>query len=114
MKNNQSTHSVVAIPYYGSVARPGQGFENIYIFAAVNPNTGATEDTWVESWTGRTAGELAIWLARNNVNGIFSDGYSLALEKALSGWDIWSHWEVTGEIHDIVEEHWHKHIHSAA
>jgi len=58
--------------------------------------------------------ELAFWFANKNVSGLFSDGFSLALEKALNGLDIWTHWEVSGEIHEIVEKHWHEHATSAA
>lgn len=104
----------IAVPYYGSVARPGHGFENIYILASVSPESGEIERTWLESWSGRTASDLAYWLSSKHVAGIFSSGYSLALEKALNGYDIWSHWEVEGEIHELVEQHWHEHETSAA
>lgn len=112
MKENNFTN--IAVPYYGNIARPGHGFENIYIFARICPETGRVEKTWLESWTGRTANELAFWFANKNVTGLFSDGFSLALEKALHSLDIWSHWEVSGEVHEIVEKHWHEHITSAA
>ncbi|PLX96588.1 MAG: hypothetical protein C0622_14485 [Desulfuromonas sp.] len=112
MKEKTTTN--IAVPYYGNVIRPGQGFENIYIFASICPETGKIERTWLESWTGRSASDLAIWLAYKNVTGVFSDGYSLALEKALFGVDIWSHWEVSGEIHELVEKYWHEHITTAA
>lgn len=102
----------LATPYYGSIAREGHGYENIYIFASTSLKTGKVEKTWVEAWNGRTAGDLSNWLAEKNVEGIFADGFSLALEKELNKANICSHWSTSSDINEIAEQHW-KDFHAA-
>lgn len=108
-----TTYTNIAVPYYGSMARPGRGFESIYILASTCAETGIVEDTRVETWTGRSARELAAWLADKKVSGIIADGFSLALEKALQSLNIWSHQEAPGEVHEVIERHW-RHMVKAA
>jgi hypothetical protein len=97
-----------AVPYYGNIARAGHGFENIFIFASADSKTGKVFKTWVETWKGRTAEDLSIWLAQKNIEGLFADGFSLALEKELNKTSIWTCWGVTGDVHEIAEKHWGK------
>ena len=110
LKNKQSTNkndfAYVVTPYYGRIARPGHGFENLYIFACVNRNNGTVEKTWVETWCGRTADDLSNWLAQRNVEGLFADGFSLALEKELFQVNIWTRWNVSGDISELTAKHW--------
>lgn len=104
MTDKDQTH--FAVPYYGSIARPGHGFENIYIFASACQKTGKISKTWVEAWCGRTADDLSHWLAEKNVDGIFAEGFSLALEKELNKANIWSRWDVSGDVHEIAKKQW--------
>lgn len=103
---NNTDYTNIAVPYYGDIARSGYGFENIYIFASADRETGKLSKTWVETWCGRTADNLGQWLAEKKVEGIFASGFSLALEKELDKQNIWSRWDLTGEIEDLAKQHW--------
>lgn len=106
MSKAEYTH--FATPYYGNIAREGHGFENIYIFASASKKTGKVEKTWVEAWCGRTADDLSNWLAQKNIEGLFADGFSLALEKELNKANIWSRWDISGDIREIAEKYWNE------
>ena len=103
---NNSEYANIAVPYYGSIARAGYGFENIYILASACRKTGKIINTKVDTWCGRTADNLSLWLVEKNIEGIFSNGFSLALEKELDKAKIWSRWNISGEIEDIAQQHW--------
>ena len=95
----------IATPYYGTVARAGRGFENIYLIASASTETGKIESIRVETWCGRAASDLSNWLSEKKVNGLIAEDFSLALEKELDKANIWSRWNITGDIREI-ESFW--------
>lgn len=97
-----------AIPYYGRVAKYGQGFERVYLIACICHKKRQIKKTLVSIWHGTTAEELSEWLADNRVEAVFANDCSLALEKALAKYNIAAHWFVDGNAVEIAEQLWIK------
>lgn len=102
---NENLYTQIATPYYGTVARAGRGFESVYIIASASKETGKVDSIRVATWCGRAASDLGSWLSENKVEGFIAEDFSLALEKELDKANIWSRWNIAGDIHEI-ETHW--------
>ena len=102
---NENLYTQIATPYYGTVARAGRGFENVFIIATASKETGKVDSIRVEAWCGRAANDLSNWLSEKKVEGFIAEDFSLALEKELDKANIWSRWNITGDIHEI-ESQW--------
>ena len=86
MINEKST---IAIPYYGSLVRPGRGLENIYIKADFDPSSGQMENVCVQVWDQRSEGRLHKWLSSLGVSGVFCRDRNSRYEDLLSQEGIW-------------------------
>lgn len=68
MVNEKAT---IAIPYYGSLVRPGRGLERVYLRGDYNPLSRQVENLSVSVWDPKSEGLLHKWLASQGVTGVF-------------------------------------------
>ena len=81
MLNEKST---IAIPYYGSLIRPGRGLENIFLKGEYDPNSRQLENVSVSIWNPKNESRLPKWLAAQGIKGIFCRDRNTRYEALLS------------------------------
>jgi len=86
MLNEKAT---IAIPYYGSLVRPGRGLENIYLKGDFDPQSRRLENVTVSVWNPKSEGRLQKWLAAQGIKGIFCRDRNVRYEALLSEEGIW-------------------------
>jgi len=86
MLNEKST---IAIPYYGSLVRPGRGLENIYLKGEFDPQSRRLENVTVSVWNPKSEGLLQKWLASQGITGLFCRDRNARYEALLSEEGIW-------------------------
>ena len=86
MINEKAT---IAIPYYGSLIRPGRGLEKIFIKGDFDPGMRQLENISVSIWNPKSESRLHKWLASQGVSGIFCSDRNAHYEALLSEEGIW-------------------------
>lgn len=93
----------LAIPYYGCIARPGRGYETLFIIASVNRSNREVETTRVAVWAGGSSRELGRWMADLEIEGLVAGDSSPALEESLAHQGICVHRYVVGDIFETLD-----------
>ena len=83
-ENMINEKSTIAIPYYGSLIRPGRGLENIFLKGEYDPNSNQLENVSVSIWNPKNEGRLPKWLAAQGIKGIFCRDRNARYEELLS------------------------------
>ncbi len=86
MINEKAT---IAIPYYGSLVRPGRGLETIFLRGDFDPDSRQLENVSVEVWNPKSEGRLQKWLASQGIRGVFCRDRNARYEEMLSQEGIW-------------------------
>ncbi|PLY03762.1 MAG: hypothetical protein C0624_06590 [Desulfuromonas sp.] len=81
MINEKST---IAIPYYGSLVRPGRGLEQIFLKGDYNPQSHQVENVAVSVWDPKSEGRLHKWLAAQGVKKVCCRDHNERYEALLS------------------------------
>jgi len=81
MINEKAT---IAIPFYGSLIRPGKGLENIYLQGDYDPDSHQIENLSVKVWNPKIEGRLQKWLASQGVKSVFCRDHNDRYEALLS------------------------------
>ena len=80
MINEKAT---IAIPFYGSLVRPGRGLENIYLQGEYDPQSRQLENLSVQVWNPKREGRLHKWLAAQGVKSVFCRDHNDRYEALL-------------------------------
>jgi len=80
MINEKST---IAIPYYGSLVRPGRGLEHIFLKGDYNPESHQVENLAISIWDSKSEGRLHKWLASQGVKRVFCRDRNARYEALL-------------------------------
>jgi len=86
MVNEKAT---IAIPYYGTLIRPGRGVETIFLRGEFDPKSRQVENLSVEVWNPKSEGRLQKWLAAQGIRGVFCRDRNTRYEELLSQEGIW-------------------------
>ena len=92
----------IAVPYYGSLIRPGEGIESIYFLAEVLENSKGIQPKGMRVWNRRKDPNLMQWLRSEKILGILCHDKPLPLVDELKSAGVWVNSEQKGEYPEII------------
>ena len=92
----------IAVPYYGSLIRPGEGIEFIYFLAEVLEDQKGVQPKGMIVWNRRQNPNLSQWLNKEKILGILCHDKPVPLVEELKSAGVWVASEQEGEYPEIV------------
>jgi hypothetical protein len=103
MKNRTATYPIrVAVPYYGTLMRPGVGLEHLYFLVDVDRESGTFQKPKLEVWNPRECRQVARWLQQSGATGLLCSDYHPAFEEMLHKDGLWVRWQQQGDLPEVI------------
>jgi len=94
----------VAIPYYGCLVRPMDGFESLYFLADLDWTPDCCNRVELEVWNHKVDPELGVWLKGKGVEGVVCSDETCECGRYLSRLGIWVKAGMTGDVYEVLEK----------
>ena len=92
----------IAVPYYGTLIRPGRGFERLYFVADVGVGNEPPRNYSVKVWNRKEFPDLASWATSQGVRGILCSDRYPEFENKLRASGVWACWEQEGDLSEML------------
>lgn len=103
MKNRKVTCPTrVAVPYYGTLLRPGVGLEHLYFLVDVDQDSGRFTHPQLGVWNPKECRQIGKWLRQSGASGLICSDYHPAYEDQLHKDGLWVRWQQQGDLPDVI------------
>ncbi len=79
----------IAVPYYGSLVRPGKGLEQIYFHCDLDRSSGSVENVSIRVWDSKKGNDLFQWFVDQGIQGLYCETPPAAFASHLARKGIW-------------------------
>lgn len=100
----QSTHQIIAIPYYGTLRQPKLGLAQIYFIAKVNLSEGCLEELSMAVWNPKAEPQFGRWLHQLGVHGILCSDDPYTPDPELTARQVWVHGGLQGDVEVMLSQ----------